>query len=86
MVELVGWGFDLDYVLDLDVESFDILVERMIEVRASYRIQNLWSRFAGAQGTKQSIQKMAASMNPQSRGAKTKRQPDLKKGRSKRGS
>lgn len=76
IVDLVGFGFSEDYILNMDVESFDVLVQRVLEVQVCHKVETLWSRFLAAQGTKKGVQSMAEALDPR----KLSRRKDPKDG------
>ena len=81
IVDLVGYGFSEDFVLNMDVESFDILVERVLVVRFSAKIESLWSNFAASQADKKSVKALAKELDPRKAIAKGRLERD---GRSRR--
>lgn len=54
----MAFGFSFDEVLSLDVLSFDDLVRMTQKLRASYRADDLLSRFYGAQADQKSVKEM----------------------------
>lgn len=79
--EVINFGFSEQYVLDMDVESFDVLVERVLVVRSSSKIEALWRDFVSSQGDKKSVKAMAKNLDPRKIIAQGRQQGD---GRSRR--
>lgn len=63
-VELVSMGFGAEYLLDLDVESFDILVSRATEVKKASRFFTFQSRLISAQGDQKGIKAFQKALTP----------------------
>jgi len=70
-VQLVRFGFSVEYLLDLDIESFDILVGYVLKMSAVERVEDLWTSFVSAQGDQKSVKKFAAELAPKKKGKKT---------------
>lgn len=47
---LVGHGFSLDYLLDIDLISFDCIVSSYTRISASDKIESAWTGMLSAQG------------------------------------
>lgn len=70
-MQLVRFGFDINYVLDLDIESFDILVGYVLDMAAVERVEDLWTNFVATQGDKQSVKRFAQEFSPRKKKGRT---------------
>lgn len=48
----------------MDVESFDVLVDRYLTVNGHLRTERLYTAFVGAQGNNKAVKKMAKGFDP----------------------
>jgi hypothetical protein len=58
-VLLVQSGFPLDYVMDLDLPSFDSLVQSMNRLTASDKTEQAWTSMIAAQASGKEMKKWA---------------------------
>lgn len=64
ILELVEFGHDIEYVLDLDLLSYDALVEKTIYVRSSHLQRNVQLDFVASQGDHKAVKKTLAALSP----------------------
>jgi hypothetical protein len=57
VVQLVGHGFDLDFLLDIDLLSFDAIVASYTRTTVSNKVESAWTSMLAAQGTSKDMKK-----------------------------
>ena len=64
ILELVGFGHDIEYVLNMDLLSYDALVDKTLYVRATHLQRDVQLNFVSSQGDNRSVKKTLAALSP----------------------
>lgn len=66
--------------MDLDILSFDALVQRVVEFKTMKKIDRVWERFISSQGSQKNVQKYTKALLPEKqRKAQMKTGDDFKR-------